>query len=200
MTEATIVPLAKPIMDYIMNGRVSGPRGNRDDIMAPHNCYRCKGDDKWIAIAISTEEEWEGFCQAIGSPKWCQEERFADAVGRYENQDELDKLIEEWTINHASSEVMETLQNAGVPAAPSFNTEELVNDPHLKERGFLIEIDHPEVGKHPVLSLPWKLSPGCSLNYKHAPLLGEHNEYIFHELLGMPKSEVTRLVEERVIW
>jgi benzylsuccinate CoA-transferase BbsF subunit len=187
-------------MDYIMNKRVQTRVGNRDEIMAPHNCYPCKGEDKWVSIAIATEEEWDCFCNAIGNPEWAQDERFADAYWRWRNQDELDKLISEWTINYTHYEVMDILQKVGVAAVPSFNSQELYNDPHLKERGFSSEVAHPVMGKVAVVGPPWELSETPARIYRHAPLFGEHNDYVFRDLLGMSDDEFARLVEEKVIY
>ena len=198
MSESVMAQLPEAIMDYTMNGRVRSRVGNRDDIMAPHGCYPCRGEDKWVAIAVSTEEEWAAFCQAIGSPQWTKEEKFSDGFSRWRNQDELDKLIAGWTMNHTHYEVMQILQKAGVAAGPSVSMEELINDAHLGERGFFVETDHPEVGRRSMVGLPWKTST-CP-DYQSAPLLGQHNEYVFMELLGMPDSEFVRLVDERVIY
>ena len=200
MAEATMVQLPEGLMDYAMNKRVRLPMGNRDDIMAPHGCYPCKGEDKWVAIAVATEEEWEALCRVIGRPELCKKEEFDDAFCRWQNQEALDQLIGEWTRKHIPYEAIEILQQAGIAAGIPLDTEELLNDPHLKERGLFIEMNHPEVGSRPVIRLPWILTPGPSARYKHAPLLGEHNQYVFHDLLSMSPDEVAQLVERKVIY
>ena len=198
MMDGVACRIPEALMDYIMNERVRKSTGNRDDTMAPHNCYPCKGDDKWVAIAVSSEEEWKAFCNAIGNPEWTKKEDFNDELSRWQHQDELDRLISDWTRNHTHYEVMEILQRAGVAAGPSLDIEELVNDPHLRERGFFIEIDQPEMTKTwPIL--PWKQTDTLKGDYYHAPLLGEHNDYVFGQLLGMPQDEIAHLVEEKVI-
>jgi len=191
--------IPEAIMDYIMNRRVRKNVGNRDDIMAPHNCYPCRGEDKWVAIAVSTQEEWLALCQVMGNPEWCREERFADELSRWNNQDELDRLLGEWTRNYSHYEVMEILQRAGVAAGPSYDVDELVRDPHLRERDFFIEIDQPEMGKTwPIL--PWKQTATFKGNYQPSPQLGQHNDYVFGELLSMSQDEIARLVDEKVIY
>ena len=132
MAEVAVSTIPEAVMDYTMNQRVRKPMGNRDDIMAPHGCYRCEGEDKWVAIAIANDDEWHAFVDAIGNPEWGTDDRFSDGYRRWENQDELDKLVEQWTISHTPYEVMEILQKAGVAAGPTLNAEELLNDPHLK--------------------------------------------------------------------
>jgi benzylsuccinate CoA-transferase BbsF subunit len=82
--------------------------------MAPHNCYRCRGDDKWVSIVIANDEEWEAFCNALGNPEWTEDVRFSDAYSRWQNQNELDQLIEQWTVTQTAYEVMEELQQAGI--------------------------------------------------------------------------------------
>jgi len=196
--EALSCSMGEVIMDYTMSGRVQSRNGNRDDVMAPHNCYRCKGEDKWVSIAVSNDEEWEALCQTIGNPKWTKEERFCAQFSRWQNQDELDGLIEEWTITHTNYEVMEILQRAGVAAVVSFSNEDLFNDPHCREREYLVTVQHPEVGQLYALAPPWKLSVTPGRVTGPSPVLGEHNEHVFGELLGMSQDEIARLVDEGV--
>ena len=200
MTEVVSCLLFEQLIDYTMNGRVQGLQGNRDSVMAPHGCFRCRGDDEWIAIAVSSDEEWRAFCDAVGKPEWTSDERFRDGLNRWKNQDELDRLIQEWTKNHAHYEVTQILQKAGVMAGPTLTVEEVVQDRHLKERGFHLEIDQPGLGTWCLAALPWKLSDTPSGNYEHAPELGEHNEYVFRGLLSMSEEEMAQLQEEQVIY
>ncbi|MCK4242059.1 MAG: CoA transferase [Dehalococcoidia bacterium] len=199
-SEATSVLIGEVLMDYFMNGRVQSRSGNRDDIMAPHNCYRCKGDDKWVSIVVSSDEEWKAFCEAIGEPEWVDDDRFCDVYSRKQNEEELDRLIRQWTIGHTHHEVMDILQKVGVAAVPSYNSEELYQDPHLKERGLFTEVDHIDGGKHIVVSPPWRFSATSARIGPRAPLFGEHNQYVFGELLGMRDEEIKSLIGERVIY
>jgi benzylsuccinate CoA-transferase BbsF subunit len=199
-TEALSVLIGDSIMDFTMNQRSSSRSGNRDAVMAPHNCYRCKGEDKWVSIAVATDEEWQALCQVMGNPEWANDGLFSDSYSRWQNQEHLDRLIGEWTINHSHYEVMERLQAHGVAAMPSFSAEELFSDPHLREREIATEVNHSVMGKQVVLNPPWKLSETPARVEKAGPLLGEHNEYVFGELLGMPKQEITRLIDEQVIY
>jgi len=198
LSEGAALFIGDAIMEYTVNQRVRRPMGNHDDVMAPHNVYPCQGEDNWVSIAVATDDEWKAFCEAIGNPEWCKQEMFSDRLGRWNNQDELDKLIAEWTINYSPYEVMETMQKAGVAAGPSLEQKTLLEDPHIRERGFFVEIDHPEAGKRPEAGMPFKLSRS-SFNYYPAPLLGEHNDYVFGELLGISKDEIVKLIEEGVI-
>ncbi len=198
--ETLVVLMPEAVMEYTMNRRIRPRMGNRDDIMAPHGCYRCQGERSWVSIAVGSEEEWQGLCEALGNPAWAREDRFSDAFRRWKNQDELDKLIEEWTLKHTDYEAMQILQGAGVAATPCVNNQQLVEEPHLNQRGFFVEDDHPEAGKRTIIGVPWKMSQTPGGVYRHAPLFGEHNEYVFGELLGLSSKEIATLAEEQVIY
>ena len=197
--EAFIPHLAKPVMDYSMNKRLSDPIGNRDHAMAPHGCYRCRGEDAWVVIAVATDAEWRSLCEATGHPEWAADERFAGAVGRHQNQDELDPLLQEWTMQHEKGEVMRTLQAAGVAAGAVLGDVDLYEDPHLQAREFFLSIKHAVVGERLYPGFLWRfdktpgevrLPPNC---------LGEHNEQLYGQLLGLKPEEIESLEAEGVI-
>ena len=198
LSETTLSFMPEAILDYTMNAIDRGPQGNRDDVMAPHGVYRCQGEDQWVALAVSSEEEWKAFCQIAGHPEW--EKEFGDALLRWQSQDELDRRVTQWTQKHTPDEVAQQLRRVGIAATPCLNAAGLLQDPHLKERGAFVEIDHPEVGKRLYLGLPWKLSQVPSPSYRPAPLLGQDNEYVFGEVLGLSASEIARLQEQKVIY
>ena len=188
------------LMDYTMNRRVRERDGNSDEVMAPHGCYPCRGEDHWVTIAVSGEEEWQAFCNAIGGPDWTDDRMFADAASRRQYQSELDRLVAEWTRQHTDYEVMEVLQSVGIAAMPTFSGGMIPRDPHLKERGILAEVEHPEIGKRMVVGPPWRLSATPARIPRAAPLIGEHNRYVLGEMLGMSRDEIDRLVEEDVVY
>jgi benzylsuccinate CoA-transferase BbsF subunit len=197
--ESQAILAGDSIMEYLMNGKVRYRDGNRDRIMAPHNCYRCRGNDKWVSIAISTPEEWNSFCMILGNPPWTNDEKFADAYERWKNQEELDRLITAWTLNYTHYEVTDMLQKAGVAAMPSLSNEEIANDPHFKHRGVTTTVKHPVMGNVAVFGVPWRLSKTPAKVVKSAPIMGESNDYVFRELLGLSKDEISRSVNEGVI-
>ena len=119
-------------------------------------------------------------------------------INRWQNQDELNKLIAGWTKDFTHYEVMHKLQKVGIAAGASLNTGELFNDPHVKERGAFIELNHPEAGKTVVWRSPWKSA--LTATNPPAPCLGEHNNYVFKELLGMTDKEVAELIDDKVIY
>ncbi len=187
-------------MDYILNQRIPQRKGNRHEIMAPHNCYRCRGEDQWISIAVATDKEWEALCRAMGMPELAADERFSDGDLRWENQAALDVIITQWTGDKDNYAVMEALQQAGVAATPSLSGEGLFKDPHLRETGVYTQVDHPEIGTDWAISPPWRLSETPASIRRHAPLLGEHNAYVFCDLLGLSAEEVAALETEQVIY
>jgi crotonobetainyl-CoA:carnitine CoA-transferase CaiB-like acyl-CoA transferase len=150
-------------------------------------------------IAISSDEEWQSFSKAIGKPAWTREERFADSLSRWQNQDELDRLIEAWTAEHDHYQVTHILQAAGVAAAPVLDATELLSDPHLEERGFFETYDQAGVGPLPYPGMSFKLSETPGRIRMPTPTLGQHNEYILGELLGLSNEEMAQLAAEEVI-
>ena len=198
--EACMTLIGGMFMDYAMNKRVGTTEGNRERGMAPHNLYRCKGDDQWVSIAVKTEDEWDALCMVIGNPEWTRDPRFADQLSRWENQEAMDRHINSWTESYTSYEVMERLQKAGVAAMPSLNTVQELEDPQLNARGTWVKVDHPTMQDETINGNHWKLSRTPGGIYRHAPLLGEHNEYVLGEILGMPFEEIKRLEEEGVLY
>ena len=166
----------------------------RAGVAAPHGAYYCKPDDRWCAIAVQTDEEWQSFCRVIGSPAWTKDAKFSTLKSRQENGEELDRLIGEWTINFSAEEVMTMMQAAGVPAGVLETGQDLMDkDLQLRHRGLFEELDHPEIGKYRAAGTAFKLSKSLT-ELKSAPTLGEHNEYILKEILGMSDEEVVQLV------
>jgi benzylsuccinate CoA-transferase BbsF subunit len=198
--EATASLLGPAILDYIVNHQVAIPAGNQPAYatMAPYGIYPCSGEDRWCAISISSDEQWQAFSQVIGNPLWTKEARFATLESRREHQQELDSKISEWTKNHTAEEAMEQLQKVGVAAGVVKTAADLAQDPQLQSRGFFAQADHPILGKVLVDSSPMKLSLTPGEFSKPAPLLGQDNHYVYHDLLGMSDEEISRLTEEGV--
>jgi len=186
------------ILDYQVNGRELALKGNKCDYAAPHGVYRCRGDDRWVAIAVITDEEWQSFGQVLGNPDWAKDPRFATEAGRVENSDELDRLVEEWTINFTPEQVMTMLQEAGVGAGVVSSAKDLDEDPQLNHYNFYREFDHPYMGKlryyHPA---GIKLS-AAEAEVRRPVLIGEHTDYVCTEILGMPQDEIDRLRQKGV--
>ena len=191
--------MAPLVLDYAVNRRVAERIGNRCDYAAPHGAYRCRGEDRWCAIAVFTDEEWQGLVKVMGSTDWTGDSRFGTLQARKENEEELDRLVEEWTINQPAEEVMHRLQSAGVAAGVVENGEDLLeHDPQLQYRHFYWELEHPEMGSYRAQRPHFVLSKS-PYELKRSPLLGEHNEYVLKEILGMTDDEVAELIIEGVV-
>ncbi len=187
--------LGEMVMDYTMNGRVAGPQGNTHATHAPHNVYPCRGHDRWIAVDVGSDEEWEAFCVAMGSPDWVREARFSDPISRWRSRDELDQHIADWTRDKDDKELFRTLQAAGATAGPVQNEPDAYGCPQLEERGFFEDLTGPETGTHSYPGLIFKMSGTPNHLRRHPVRLGEDNEYVYKELLGLPDEEYARLEE-----
>jgi benzylsuccinate CoA-transferase BbsF subunit len=196
--EVSLQLLAPSLLNYTINGIEEKAKGNSCDYAAPHGVYRCQGDDRWCAISVFTDLEWQAFCKAIGRPDLFQELKFSSLKRRKENEALLNSLVEEWTIQHSAEEVMDLLQKAGVPAGVVQNAEDIYNDPNLKERECFWVDEHKVLGEFSHLGQPSRLSKTPARLYRAAPCLGEHTEYICCDLLGIPDEEFARLVQEGI--
>ncbi len=192
--ECSVQFLAPPIMDYMVNGRIMMRMGNRSTHAAPHGIYPCLGEDTWCAIAVSTDDEWRAFCRVIGNPVWTSDPRFSTLLGRKENEDELDALVTEWTVNYPPEEIMKQMQEASVPAGIAASAQDLVEDAQLNHRGTHIILEHPEIGPHIYQPPPYRLSKIPAELTMPAPCIGQHNEYILKDVLGMSDEEVAALI------
>ena len=196
--EAGLHFLAPVVLDYTVNKRELSRNGNKLPYAAPHGAYQCKGDDRWCAIAVFTDEEWQNFCKVIGEPAWTKDTKFATLTGRVENSDELDQRVNEWTVNYTAEQVMDMMQAAGVGAGVVINARDQIDNPQFKYYKFFHEIDHPEIGK---LSLyhprGFTLSEAEAEVYR-APILGEATEYVCTQLLGLSDEEFVELAQEGV--
>jgi len=201
IAQVEILPymLGAAYIDYSLNQRVWNRQGNRDPAMAPHGCYRCKGDDMWVAIAVSSDEEWQALRQAIGDPDWAMQEKFSTTIGRWHNQDELNRLIENWTLKHDHYEVMHLLQKAGIASAPVVTLSEIGPEPHAKARKFYQSMTREYVGSHEWTTPPAKFSKTPLELRMPSPTLGEHNQHVLGGILGLSQEELKTLVEEKVI-
>ncbi len=197
--EAMASLLGSAVLDYTLNGREIEPVGNRSTGAVPHGVYRCRGDDRWCAIAVFTNDEWQGFKRALGNPTWTEDEKFTTPSSRLENVDELDRLVERWTGQHTAEEVMALLQKEGVAAGIVQNASDLASDPQLKAQGFFIELDHPELGKTISDATPVKLSDTPAGYERAAPVQGQDNDYVYKHLLGMGEGEIAELRQQGVV-
>jgi len=197
-SEAGIEFLTPPLLDYDVNGRILERNGNRHSSAAPHGAYRCRGEDRWCAIAVFTDQEWQAMRQVMGSPPWAEDSKFATLLGRKSNEEELNSLIEQWTINYSAEEVMNRLQQAGVSAGVVETAEDLHSDPQLKHRHHFWVLEHQEIGESTYDSLGSQLSKTPAELHKAAHTLGEDNYYVYTQILGLSDGEFVEFLEEGV--
>ena len=197
--EAIAMFSGEALMDFAMNGTVQERRGNLEPGAAPHGCYRCKGDDRWVTIAVADQEGWLSLCQATGNPQWAADVRFSDGLKRWDNQEALDQLIQSWTLTQDAVDTAALLQRAGVAAEVSKDGKELADDSHLHARKAWDFVDHPMMGHTQVPSPPWKFSETPAIIRAPGPLLGQHNHYVLGELLGVEQDEVEQWKESGVV-
>jgi crotonobetainyl-CoA:carnitine CoA-transferase CaiB-like acyl-CoA transferase len=212
--ESVATTIAPALMDYAANGRVQTRRGNRSDWMAPHGAFRCLDEprrhtplptqsaerERWIVLAIRDDEDWRALCDVAGNAPFTQDTRFQTLLGRKQNEDDLEQEINKWTGRQQARAIVQRLQEAGVPAGIVQDAEDMLDhDEHLRERGYYVQLDHPETGlaSHdgPVAKL--HATPGALRS--PAPLIGEHTYQVATEVLGYSPDEVADLVAKGIL-
>ena len=198
--ETALALLPEGLLDYALNGTQPKRDGNRHRWMAPHNCYKAAGDDdKWVSIAVGTESEWRALCEVIGQPALAGDPRFRGAQARKQNEDALDEIITQWTRTRDRWDVTRELQRAGVAAFPAMSNKDLATNEHLLERGFLVQMEHPIVGRRIHTGIPWTMS-GTPCHIRHAaPLRGADTDSVLNELLGYSANDISKLREAGVL-
>ena len=200
MAEVVSSMIPEAFLNYTMNGRVPPRIGNHDPHMSPHNVYRCAGDDQWVAIAVQSDDEWTALCDVMGRPELATDPRFGTLEARKQNESALDELIGDWTCRQSPEKVTQLLQGERIATGPVMEVMSLMVDPHFRERGNIIEMDHTEVGTREVAGLPIRFSDIPRPAYYTAPLLGEHNDDVFCGLLAHDSHEIDRLKDACAIF
>jgi len=206
--ESAVAPLAPALMDYAVNGRVQDRTGNRLPHAAPHGAFRAKDsewngqpEDRWIALGVFDDQQWRGLVEAMGAPAWASDPKFANLAGRKQHEDELETKIGEWTREHTAEELMALLQSKGVPAGVVQNARDLLErDEHMKARGYYVYLDHPEAGRTAYDGPPFRLSKTPGFLRGPAPLLGQHNDVVCKEILGMNDEEIAEAIVEQALY
>jgi crotonobetainyl-CoA:carnitine CoA-transferase CaiB-like acyl-CoA transferase len=191
--------LAPILLDYRVHGRVASRDGNRDPHAAPHGAYPCQGEDEWCVLSVYTESEWRALRREMGDPSWAAEERFAGREGRKRHEDELDRRMGAWTSQFSAPEVVRNLQAVGVRSSVVNTMKSLYADPQLAHRRQWVKLEHPEIGEMHYQRPPFILSKSSQGPTRRDPLLGEHNEYFYRELLGISEEDYRTMIAEGVI-
>ncbi|MBI2766861.1 MAG: CoA transferase [Chloroflexi bacterium] len=199
MVEAIAGQLPDALIELAATGEVPGPIGNRDRGMCPHGIYPAAGDDRWVAIAVQDDADWRRLKQAIPGVAWWADADLDTAAGRLARRAEIEATLEAWTRARDPFDIAGLLRSHGIGAGVVATVEDLLEDPALRDRGFFLTQDHPEVGSREIAGLGFDMPAMAGLPVRHAPLLGEHNWEIFVEWLGMEPERFGELVANEVI-
>ena len=197
--ESSVALMGPEVLAYQMTGQEPERRGNRSGWYAPANSYRCAGEDRWVTIAATNQDQWRSLAQAMDADGLADDPRFDTNEARRENHDDLDRIISEWTIGLEAYDVTRKLQRLGVPAGPVLRGPDLLQDAHYKDRGTFVTVDHPQVGPKQYPGIPWKMSATPGVVRWPSPTLGQHNREVYGELLGLNGLEIDQLDQTGVI-
>lgn len=197
--EAFIPHIGEAVLAYTMNGEVWGPVGNASRHLAPQGCYPCRGDDRWLTLAVGSDTQWARLCELMGRPELAQDSRFATNAARRRYAKELDEAISAWTRNHDHYELFHALQQAGIPAGPVVDNAEAYADPHLQARGYLLELEDATCGRRRYQGSPWRFSRTPTSVRRPPPRLGADTQAVLAQLLGLGTAELVQLEREAVV-
>lgn len=196
--ECAVYCLAEVVVEASVRGEPPARLGNRSRLAAPHGVFRCAGDDRWVALAVWTDDDWGRLVDAAGSPGWANG-RFTTAAERTANADEIEKRIEEWTSTRDRDVVATLLRAAGLDAAEVLDFEDLDADPQLRHRGHLNLLPHPVLGEHALEALGFRLAASPPEFSRPGPTLGRDNDEVFGGILGIPDTVRTQLAGDGVL-
>jgi formyl-CoA transferase len=198
--EAVVNLLRIHLRDTYADGQPVPRQGNRSKNAAPSNLYRCRpgGPNDYVFVHCATVDMWKTLTRIVGRPELGDDPRYADRRDRVQFVDEIDAAIEAWTEKRSKHEVMEILAGAGVPCGAVLDSTEVLADPHLRQRGMIVELEHPRRGPYPMPANPVRLSDSPT-RLRRPPLLGEHNAEVYGALLGYGAGELEALRRDGVI-
>ena len=186
--------LAPQIIDYRTSGRSVSRNGNRSESAAPQGAYPCQGDDQWCTIAVESDEQWSALRRALSDSPWAADSRFDTVAARLEYHDNIDDHLGQWTKTKSAQQVMELLVAEGVPAGVVQRSSDLLEDPQLAHRGFFRRLDHQEMRNIPYGGHQFRISGYDSGPRFPAPVLGQHNDQVLREVLGMTDEEISETI------
>ena len=197
--ESTINCMGLPFVEFAVSGQEPDRIGNRSRFQAPHNVFRCKGEDRWCAVAVLTDAQWASFCSVIGRADLAADKTLATTPGRLSQIEKVEGAVAQWTVKRDATAVMTSLQAAGVSAGVVADSRFLMeDDAQLRHRGYWQKIDHPEVGETRFTSPPYLIDDE-RVELKRPPLLGEHSEMVLSQILGYGSERIAGLRAEGVL-
>ncbi len=182
-SEATAFMVGASLMDAAASGRDPEPMGNASIFAAPHDCYPCKGEDRWCAIAVDNDEQWAALAKILGADIE-GDRRFKTAGGRLEHRDELNRIVERWTRKRDAFEIMDRLQRASVPCGVAQTGADVTADPHLVERGFIVGVENERVGRVVLPNFPLRFANAPMTRRWEFPVLGRDTEAVLRDVVG----------------
>lgn len=191
--EAAMHFLGPALLDSSVNNRPSTRNGNADTAAAPHGIYPCEEEDSWVAIAVETDAQWHGLCDAAGHPEWSSHPRFDSFLHRRANSDALDEAISEWTRGLTNAAVEWLLQERGVPSSAVMTSDDCFADPQVIERGHFETVVHPDLGEVPLETSRFRMSRTPHQPLSAAGRFGEHNDTVLRDILGLNDDEIVEL-------
>lgn len=195
--EAMIGNLGEFVLGYQMDGDTGERIGNRH-ISRVQGVYECVTPDQWLAVSVGSDAEFAALCRVLEAPELARDPRFADVASRHRHHDDLDAIIGAWAKTRSQGEAAHTMQAAGVPAAPVLKVPRLMADEHLRSRGFWESVAHTDAGTWDIEGPVWRMSDTPAHIRLPAPMYGEHNRWVLHDLLGLSDDEIAELEEEGV--
>jgi crotonobetainyl-CoA:carnitine CoA-transferase CaiB-like acyl-CoA transferase len=186
------------LLEYALTGKIPAADGNAHPDMAPHGCYPCQ-DNSWISIATASDDEWRALCRVLDRADLTADPKFATCRDRIKHRKVLDDLIATFTTNHDAETLSQQLRSAGVAAFRSQTAPDIIKDETLWAREVFKFVTDVEEGARPIVAAPWHMSKTKTTIARGAPLLGEHNGYVYREILGLSGKDQQELVREGVI-
>jgi len=198
MVEGALNAAAEMAIEWSAYGALLGRDGNRGPEGAPQNVYACGGEEKWLALSITSDAQWQALKQSLGEPEWAQHADFETHAGRRRRHDELDEALSKWAANRDRDATVEELLASGIPAAPVWDARIASRHPQALARDFFEQVEHPVIGTHPLVRPPFRFATVERWNRTSSPTIGQHNREVLREL-GVSEEEIAELEQEQVI-
>jgi crotonobetainyl-CoA:carnitine CoA-transferase CaiB-like acyl-CoA transferase len=192
--ENMIVHIGDLVLEAAMHGAAPARWGNRSPDFAPQGVYRCAGNDQWLALSVRDDADWSALRAVLGDPPQLNEPAYATVGGRHAAHDQIDTQIESWTLRHDKLDAFHALQAAGVPAGAVMDEADASSDPQLQARGFFQLLEHLSAGTHRHPGANFQLRATPSQRWRAAPVLGQDNDYVYREVLGIDEPTYAALV------
>ena len=199
LSEGPVCQIGEQVVAFSRTGEQPARVGNTHPDHAPYGVYPADGDDQWLAICVTSNGQWAILQELMGSPDWADDVRFASSKSRVTHRVELDKLLGQWTAKHDSRELTITLQERGIAAGAALKNWQMLEDPHMNQRGFMMDIKEPDMGVKRYPGQAIRLSSTPATNQNPSPRLGEHTRTLLNSLLSMSDSEIDGLASQGVI-